>query len=58
MAIGQLTDAQSLVITLKFIEGMSNAEVSALTGKSQGAVKSLQFRGLAALRRLMEEEVL
>ena len=58
MAISQLTDAQSLVITLKFIEGMSNAEVSALTGKSQGAVKSLQFRGLAALRRLMDEEEL
>jgi len=58
MAISQLTDAQSLVITLKFIEGMSNAEVAALTGKSQGAVKSLQFRGLAALRRLMDEEEL
>jgi RNA polymerase sigma-70 factor (ECF subfamily) len=58
MAISELTDAQSIVITLKFIEGMSNAEVAALTGKSQGAVKSLQFRGLAALRRLMDEEEL
>jgi len=58
MAINQLTDAQGLVITLKFIEGMSNAEVAALIGKTEGAVKSLQFRGLATLRRLMSEEEL
>ncbi|UCC78203.1 MAG: RNA polymerase subunit sigma-24, partial [Anaerolineales bacterium] len=46
------------VITLKFIEGMSNSEVAAVIGKSEGAVKSLQFRGLAALRRFIGEEVL
>jgi RNA polymerase sigma-70 factor (ECF subfamily) len=57
-AIGQLTDDQGLVITLKFLEGMSNAEVAVLVGKSEGAVKSLQFRGLAALRRLIGKEVL
>lgn len=57
-AISQLTDAQSLVITLKFIEGMSNAEVAGVMGKTEGAVKSLQFRGLAALRRLVDEEEL
>jgi len=55
-AIGQLTDEQGLVITLKFIEGMSNSEVAALVGKSEGAVKSLQFRGLAALRRSIGEQ--
>lgn len=57
-AISQLTEAQSLVITLKFLEGMSNAEVAGLMGKSEGAIKSLQFRGLAALRRLVDEEEL
>ncbi|KPL21972.1 MAG: hypothetical protein AMJ93_08315 [Anaerolineae bacterium SM23_84] len=57
-SISQLTDAQGLVITLKFIEGMSNSEVAAVIGKSEGAVKSLQFRGLAALRRFIGEEVL
>jgi len=55
-AIGLLTDEQSLVITLKFLEGMSNAEVAVLVGKSEGAIKSLQFRGLAALRRLIGEQ--
>ena len=55
-AIGLLTDEQRLVITLKFLEGMSNAEVAVLVGKSEGAIKSLQFRGLAALRRLIGEQ--
>jgi len=56
-AINQLTDAQGLVITLKFMQGMNNTEVAKAMGKTEGAIKSLQFRGLAALRRLMEEEV-
>jgi RNA polymerase sigma-70 factor (ECF subfamily) len=56
-AIHQLTEAQGLVITLKFMQGMTNAEVAALMGKNEGAIKSLQFRGLAALRRVMDEEL-
>jgi len=57
-AINQLTEEQGLVITLKFIEGLSNAEVAALLGKSEGAIKSLQFRALASLRRLIGGEEL
>nr|MBC7244352.1 sigma-70 family RNA polymerase sigma factor [Chloroflexota bacterium] len=57
-AITQLTEEQSLVITLKFLEGMSNAEIAQLMGKSEGAIKSLQFRALAALRRLIGGEEL
>jgi RNA polymerase sigma-70 factor (ECF subfamily) len=54
LSISQLTDDQGMVITLKFLEELSNAEVAELVGKSEGAVKSLQFRGLAALRRLID----
>jgi RNA polymerase sigma-70 factor (ECF subfamily) len=57
-AIGQLTGDQSMVISLKFIEGMSNTEVAVIMGKTEGAIKSLQFRGLATLRRMLGEEVL
>ncbi|MBC7231745.1 MAG: sigma-70 family RNA polymerase sigma factor [Chloroflexi bacterium] len=57
-AISQLTEEQSLVITLKFLEGMSNAEIAQLMGKSEGAIKSLQFRALAALRRIIGGEEL
>lgn len=57
-AIDQLTEEQGMVITLKFVEGMSNTEVAALVGKTEGAVKSLQFRALASLRRLIGGEEL
>ena len=55
-AISHLTSDQQQVIVLKFIEGLSNAEVGQVLGKTEGAVKSLQHRALAALQRIMERE--
>ncbi|MFN2189066.1 MAG: sigma-70 family RNA polymerase sigma factor [Candidatus Promineifilaceae bacterium] len=58
-ALGQLTPDQQHVLALKFLEGLSNHEVAEITGKSVGAVKSLQHRALAALQRQLvqvEEE--
>lgn len=52
-ALGRLTPEQQQVITLKFLEGLSNAEVAAVVERPVGAVKSLQYRGLAALQRLL-----
>lgn len=55
-ALRSLTEAQRQVILLKFVEGRSNAEVAALLGKDEGAVKSLQHRALAALNRILDED--
>lgn len=55
-AIAQLTEDQGLVITLKFVEGYTNAEVAQMLGKTEGAIKSLQFRAMASLRRILEAE--
>lgn len=52
-AINQLTPDQQHVVILKFVEGLSNAEVAQILGKTEGAVKSLQHRALNALHRLM-----
>jgi RNA polymerase sigma-70 factor (ECF subfamily) len=52
-ALMNLTPDQRQVITLKFLEGWTNAEVAEAMGKPVGAIKSLQHRGLAALRRLL-----
>jgi RNA polymerase sigma-70 factor (ECF subfamily) len=49
-AIALLPEQQRQVVVLKFIEGMDNAEISAVTGKSQGAVRILQMRALTALK--------
>ena len=52
-ALARLTQEQQNVVVLKFMEGYSNAEVGALMNKPEGAVKSLQHRALAALKRAL-----
>jgi RNA polymerase sigma-70 factor (ECF subfamily) len=55
-ALGRLTEEQRQVILLKFVEDLSNAQVARMLNKPEGAVKSLQHRALAALRRVLEKE--
>jgi RNA polymerase sigma-70 factor (ECF subfamily) len=55
-ALAYLTEEQRQVILFKFVLDHSNAEVARLMEKSEGAIKSLQHRALAALRRALEEE--
>lgn len=51
VALNELTADQQQVVALKFLEGLTNDEVSEVMEKSVGAVKSLQHRALASLRR-------
>ncbi len=53
-ALLKLTDDQQQVVILRFIEGLSNAETAQILGKSEGAIKSLQRRGLVSLRCILE----
>ena len=55
-ALRQLTPLQQQVITLRFLEEMSNEEVGRVIERTEGAVKALQHRALNSLRRLLEEE--
>ena len=55
-AVRGLTPDQREVVLLKFAAGLSNEETAAAVGKPVGAVKSLQHRGLAALKRLLGSE--
>jgi RNA polymerase sigma-70 factor (ECF subfamily) len=54
-ALQSLTPDQRQVITLRFIEGWDNKEVAAAVGKPLSAVKTLQHRGLGALRRMLRQ---
>ena len=54
-AINQLTDDQAQVITLRFFEGYTISEVAEIMNKTEGAIKALQFRGMAALRRILKQ---
>jgi len=55
-ALGELTDDQEELVTLKFIQGLSNAEVGEVTGRKPEAVRALQFRALRSLRQILEGE--
>ncbi len=55
-ALNYLTEDQRQVVLLKFIERRTNQEIGDLLGKPESAVKSLQHRALAALRRALEKE--
>ncbi len=58
-ALFQLTPEQRQVIVLRYLEGWSHREIAETMNKPVSAVKALQRRALAALRRLLEpEEVL
>ncbi len=54
-AIRRLTDEQAEVVSLRFLEGYSIAEVAALTNRTEGAIKALQYRAVATLRGLLYE---
>ena len=58
-ALAQLTSEQREVIELRLVAGLSVAEVAAIMGRSVGAVKQLQHRGIRRLVTLLtpqEEE--
>jgi len=48
-------ERQQLII-LKFVEGMSNAEIGVIMRRSEGAIKSLYHRTLSALRKDLEKK--
>jgi len=56
-ALQQLTDEQQQVLALRFGESRSVADTAALMQKSATAVKQLQFRAVAALRRLLDSQL-
>lgn len=54
-ALTQLPDEQRDCLVMRFLQGMSIAETAAVLGRSDGAVKQLQLRGVRNLAKLMPE---
>jgi RNA polymerase sigma-70 factor (ECF subfamily) len=44
------------LIALRFVEGLSHAAVAQITGKSEGAMRVVQYRALQALARVLRRE--
>ena len=56
LLIERLVPAQRDVLLLRIVSGLTVSEVAAVVGKSEGAVKALQRRGLAVLSRFVDAE--
>ena len=52
-AITKLRPDQREVVTLRFLHGMGVGEVAEIMGKKEGTVRTLQFRGLKALEKIL-----
>ena len=50
-----LKEDQQTVLTLKFLEGLSNAEIAEIMQKSEGAIRQIQSRALKVLRHHFKE---
>lgn len=56
-AIRMLTADQQACVGLRFMAGLSVAETAAAMGRNEGAVKTLQYRAMRTLQRLLPEGV-
>jgi RNA polymerase sigma-70 factor (ECF subfamily) len=56
-ALTKLHDEQRDCLIMRFLQGLSIAETAAVLGRSDGAVKQLQLRGVRNLAKLMPEGV-
>jgi RNA polymerase sigma-70 factor (ECF subfamily) len=55
--IDSLPEDRKTLILLKFVEELTNAEIAAVLGKTEGAVKALYHRTLISLRKMVPEDV-
>ncbi|HEX5874532.1 MAG TPA: sigma-70 family RNA polymerase sigma factor [Pyrinomonadaceae bacterium] len=55
-AVNKLPEDQRRVIVMRFADEKSIREIAAELGRSEGAVKQLQFRGLENLRNRLNEK--
>ncbi|MFC9329675.1 ECF subfamily RNA polymerase sigma factor, BldN family [Kitasatospora sp. NPDC057015] len=52
-AVGRLNAQQQECVTLRFLQGLSVAETARIMGKNEGAIKTLQYRAVRTLARLL-----
>ena len=55
-AVRRLAPDRQQLIILKHVEGLTNAEIGQLMGRTEGAIKSLYHRALVVLRDDLAEE--
>ena len=52
-ALGRLPERQRVAVTLRYLQDLTYAEISGITGWPEGTVKTLVRRGLVGLRKMI-----
>lgn len=55
-AVRKLNPQQQECVTLRFLQGLSVAETAQIMGKNEGAIKTLQYRAVRTLARLLPQD--
>lgn len=55
-SLSRLNEEQREAIVMKFFDGLSNKEIESITGKSQMAIRSLQYRAIVSLKKIIKED--
>ena len=55
-AVRRLNPQQQECVTLRFLQGLSVAETARVMGKNEGAIKTLQYRAVRSLARLLPDD--
>ena len=55
-ALDQLKEEYRAVLVLRFLMGLSVAETAAVLGRSEGAIRVLQYRALRSLRKVLRSQ--
>lgn len=55
-AVRRLNPQQQECVTLRFLQGLSVAETARAMGKNEGAIKTLQYRAVRTLARLLPQD--
>ncbi len=55
-AVHRLNPQQQECVTLRFLQGLSVAETARVMGKNEGAIKTLQYRAVRTLARLLPDD--
>ena len=57
LLLKKLTPEQQIIIKLKFIEDLDNAEISELISKSEGSIRVIQYRAIQKLQELLDQQI-
>ena len=55
-ALAMMNEEHRELLTLKFVQGLTNEEIGEITGQNVSAIRAMQFRALKAMRAVLDRK--